>query len=307
MRMKLLITGVSGFIGRSLVEAIVNANLPWDIYGVDIKEPEFQNAIYLTKVTFDKLDIRDEKAVGRYFSENEFDGVVHLAAVSRVIDAENNPEKCVATNYNGMLHVVECVAKHPKTWFVFGSSREVYGEQSVFPVLESAEKKPLNIYGDYKLKGERMVEQMPNPYCILRFSNVYGNLYDIQDRVIPLFVRKALQNEPLILEGGAQIIDFTHISDTVACVVRTIELLQKGIMTNESIHISPGIGNKLTELIECIEQTLNKPVNVIYEDKRDYDVQRFIGDPSKRITLLGERNFISLAEGVKCLFVNSQS
>lgn len=299
--MKVLITGVSGFIGRSLVEAVVNANLQWDIYGIDIKDPVFNDSKYLEKVNFCHLDIRDKKAVERYFSEYEFDGVVHLAAVSRVIDAENDKQKCIDTNYHGTKHVVDCVAEHPKTWFVFGSSREVYGEQDVFPVMESAEKKPINIYGDCKLKGEQMVDRLANPHCILRFCNVYGNSYDIQGRVIPSFVSKAMHDEPLVLEGGGQIIDFTHISDTVACIVKTVELLKSGKMKNETVHISPGIGNRLTEIIDCLKHILNKPVSVKYRDKRDYDVQMFIGNPTKRIDVLGITDFVPLVDGVERL------
>ncbi len=300
-KLKLLITGVSGFIGRSLVEEIVKRQLNWDIYGVDINPLVFSNKKYLEYINFTTLDIRNEGEVNSYFINHCFDGVIHLAAVSRVVDAENNKENCVQTNYWGTKYLVEDVAKFPKTWMIFGSSREVYGEQSVFPVKESAEKKPVNIYGECKLNGEKLVKGLINRYVILRFSNVYGNSYDIGGRVIPSFINKALNNETLFLEGGDQIIDFTHIEDTVDCVLKSVELLQNNTIDSEEIHISPGVENKITDIIYCLEHLLNKKLKVAVREKRDYDVVRFVGDSSHRENVLGRKSFKSLQTGIYSL------
>ena len=300
-KLKLLITGVSGFIGRSLVEEIEKRQLNWDIYGVDINPLVFSNKKYLEYVNFTTLDIRNEGEVNSYFINHCFDGVIHLAAVSRVVDAENNKENCVQTNYWGTKYLVENVAKFPKTWMIFGSSREVYGEQSVFPVKESAEKKPVNIYGECKLNGEKLVKGLINRYVILRFSNVYGNSYDIGGRVIPSFINKALNNETLFLEGGNQIIDFTHIEDTVDCILKSVELLQNNTIDSEEIHISPGVENKLTDIIYFLEHLLNKKLKVAVREKRDYDVVHFVGDSSHRENVLGRKSFKSLQTGIYSL------
>ncbi len=301
-RLKILITGISGFIGRSLVEEIVNNNLPWDIYGIDNKEPVFNDSRYRKHVVFTKVDIRGESEVKAFFAKNQFNGVIHLAAVSRVVDAENDKNNCIATNLNGTKYVVESVANSPESWFVFGSSREVYGEQNLFPVKESAEKRPINIYGECKLKGELLVKGLIRQYAILRFSNVYGNNYDIDGRVVPAFVRQAINDEPLCLEGGNQIIDFTYIGDTVASIIRTADLLQNKKIQAEEMHISPGIGNKITDIILYLEKLLNKKLTVTIGEKRVYDVECFIGDSSHRIDVLGDGKFVNLFEGIKRSF-----
>lgn len=299
--LNLLITGVSGFIGRSLVEEIVNRNLPWHIYGIDIKEPCFNDSKYLKNIVFDILDIRNPNAVGEYFANKRFDGVIHLAAVSRVVDAEKDKENCINTNLYGTKNILENVAKTSDTWMVFGSSREVYGEQNQFPVKESSEKKPINIYGRCKLEGEILVQQLIRRYIILRFSNVYGNNYDINGRVIPAFVDHALNDEPLYLEGGGQIIDFTHISDTVMCIIKAAELLQSNVIEKEEIHICPGCENRITDIISCLSSCLNKKLRVLYRAKRSYDVNKFIGDPAKRKEILSDVEFISLNKGIMLL------
>ena len=299
IRQSILITGVSGFIGRSLVEEIVNQNFSWTIYGIDIKEPVFNDSKYRKYIDFSIVDIRDENAVETYFLEHQFDGVIHLAAISRVVDAENDKENCIATNYWGTKYIVENVAKQQNTWFIFGSSREVYGEQKVLPVKESANKNPINIYGECKLKGELLVKELIKKYVILRFSNVYGNNYDIDGRVIPTFVKRALAGETLYLEGGQQVIDFTYIQDTVDCIIRIAELLQNGTIHSDELHISPGNENKITDIISYLEKLLNKNINIEIREKRNYDVVRFIGDTSHRLDILDVSEFKCLSKGLE--------
>lgn len=296
--LKILITGVSGFIGRSLVEEIVNRNLSWKIFGIDIKEPVFNEPKYRKLVDFSQVDIRDENAVKRYFENNHFDGVIHLAAVSRVVDAEKNKTNCVQTNYLGTKYIVKNLENQLSTWMIFGSSREVYGEQTTFPVKESAKTSPINIYGECKLKGELLVSERITNHIILRFCNVYGNSYDIEGRVIPSFVRKALQNETLQLEGGDQIIDFTHINDTVDTIISSIELLIKNGNVQEVSHVSHGKGCHIRELVSIIEKHIGHSCKIIQTPPRSYDVQQFIGDNTKREQLFGKRQMISLEEGV---------
>lgn len=300
-RLRLLITGISGFIGRSLVEEIVNRKLPWDIYGIDIKNPVFNNPVYLKHIDFSMVDIRDEDAVRMYFAKNQFDGIVHLAAVSRVVDAENDKQNCVAVNSNGMKYIVETAAKNPDTWFVFGSSREVYGEQTAFPVKESAETKPINIYGECKLEGELMVKNMMRKYAILRFCNVYGNDYDIEGRVIPRFVKNAIEKKPLVLEGGGQVVDFTYVGDTIDSVIKAILLLQNCEIETMEVNVCPGIGNRLTDIIQILEDSLGTKMEVVVREKRSYDVQSFIGDTTRRKQLFGDNDFVSLQQGVSIL------
>ncbi len=300
MSIKILITGVLGFIGRSLAEEIMKRKLNMEIYGIDIKDITEANKQFIDTIHYEHLDVRNEHDVAAYFKRNTFDGIIHLAAISRVVDAENDKSNCIDTNYFGTKYILQNTVKKFPCWFIFGSSREVYGEQKIFPVKEDAEKLPLNIYGFYKLEGERLVQKIAQKYFILRFSNVYGNAYDINDRVVPRFVWQALHDAQLVLEGGKQEIDFTYINDTVDSIIRCIDLLQSDKIIKDELHISPGNRNKITDIIDIlknagyqVESTVNPP--------RSYDVEKFIGDPSKRIQVLGNRNFTTLNEGIQKL------
>ena len=296
--MKLLITGVSGFIGRSLVKAIVDKNLPIDIYGIDINVPEFEDFTYRNRVKFSNLDIRNEFSLSNYFTKNKFDGVIHLAAISRVADAQIQEENCIKTNLYGTQYIVNSL-KNTNTWFIYASSREVYGEPIVLPVKETDPTHPINIYGRCKLESENYVKKNLKRYVIFRFSNVYGNNYDLPDRVIPLFTRKAINGESLVIEGGDQVIDFTYIDDTINSILKVIELLNDDKLTQDTIHLCPGRGNSLKTLITQLELLLDRRLSSIIEKKRDYDVVKFIGDPTHRIEVLGNTKFKTLYEGLE--------
>ena len=149
----------------------------------------------------------------------------------------------------------------------------------------------------YMLEGERIVRQLLKRHCVLRFSNVYGNAYDIPDRVIPKFVRTAQAGGELVLEGGDQVIDFTHIDDTVSCIVKCMDMIVSKQINEETINILPGVENRITSIIDILRANgLNFTVRK--NAARTYDVQRFVGDPSTRKRIFGNDDFISLEDGI---------
>ena len=109
----------------------------------------------------------------------EIDGILHLAAISRVIDAEFNKNECTRVNVLGTKNILNQAPSLNCKWFIFGSSREVYGEPNSFPVEEKGGVNPINYYGIEKVNGENLVEESCNKnnmaHSILRFSNVYGH------------------------------------------------------------------------------------------------------------------------------------
>jgi nucleoside-diphosphate-sugar epimerase len=188
-------------------------------------------------------------------------------------------------------------------WLIFGSSREVYGEPKELPVKESFEKKFINIYGDSKIQGESLftsfAKKNKNACLILRFANVYGNEYDLFDRVIPRFIKAIDSQKELVVEGGGQVIDFTHIDDTVDTIIKAIRYLENNRGVIDDFHILPSVGWSLYQLIKYIENILDKKAIIRTNDKRDYDVEKFIGDSTKIRTILKSRKFLSLEDGLK--------
>lgn len=294
---RVLITGVLGMIGQALCKKLLQSG-EYAVDGIDIKTKPDENM--LSGLRYIKADIRDGESIEKIVTIGNYDFIVHLAAISRVVEGERDKRKCIQTNYIGTKNFVDSIKeKSPATHLIFASSREVYGEQEVLPVPETAELLPLNVYGFYKLWAEKYVREQLSRNTILRFCNVYGSIHDIPGRVIPNFIRRSLSGEQLVIEGGRQVIDFTYIDDTIWAIERCLKLIPSGSIDREAITISPGEGHTLQDIVGIIGRSLGHKIKTIVNPERDYDVQRFIADPSKRKKLLGDRTFVSLEDGIR--------
>ncbi len=296
---KLLILGGSGFIGTNLAKKL--AGMGYEITIFDRKLPKDTCGIGNVHIILG--DIRDKELVGETFRRGNFDGIIHLAAVSRVIDAEKDPELCRNVGIIGTENVLKAAEKYGKPWIIYGSSREVYGEPKNLPVRESDGIRPINIYGDVKAESEKMVKEYHDrcntPVLVLRFSNVYGCWFDHKSRVTPLFTRNILEGKKITINGGGQLFDFTHMDDTVEGIVKGIEAIRNGHIAIDDVHILTGDPHSLQELVAFIEDAAGRKANVEYDAARTYDVEKFFGDPSKAERILRFRSKISLKEGVE--------
>ena len=87
-------------------------------------------------------------------------GIVHLAAVSRVVWGERDPDLCWKTNVEGFRNVLEAADQLAiKPWVVFASSREVYGQPEQLPANEETVLRPVNVYARTKVAGEQLVAE----------------------------------------------------------------------------------------------------------------------------------------------------
>jgi len=292
--MKIMITGGAGFIGSNLSKRLQSEGHEIDI--LDIEPRKVQNHVSLSTNKYYQVDIRDRDELEKALRSSKPDGIVHLAAVSRVIWGEQNPDVCWGVNVNGTLNLlgaIEHIGAQP--WIVLASSREVYGEMNGMPVVESTEKKPKNVYGRSKLVGEEALLERSKRLglcsTILRFSNVYGDVNDIPDRVIPRFIMAGLKGRSVEINGGSQMFDFTHIDDTIEGILAAIQKLNSSSIKGESFiddfHLLTGTGTTLQEIVSFIEDSIDKNIIVRYSSSRDYDVDRFVGNPDKAQRELG--------------------
>nr|VFJ67853.1 MAG: dTDP-glucose 4,6-dehydratase/UDP-glucose 4-epimerase [Candidatus Kentron sp. FW] len=287
MSYRILITGSEGLVGRSL-RAALEANGA-DIVGLD-----------LLGMDVERGDVRDAETVRTAIAGCT--GIVHLAAVSRVVWAEQDPDECWRTNVGGFRNIIEaaeCEARPP--WFLFASSREVYGQPDYLPATEDTPLRPVNIYGRSKVEGERILcaaRDRGLRTAIVRLSNVYGTTRDHADRVVPAFARAAALGSPLRVDGPDHTFDFTHIDDTCRGLSDLVDLLEGKRDAPPPIHLLTGQPTTLGELA-VLAVRLGGTCSPIREaPPRSYDVSRFYGSPARASDLLGWAHRIGLAEGL---------
>ncbi len=285
---RILITGSEGLVGQAL--SLYLSRKGHKIARLDLRAPEGQG----------RGDVRNVADLTAAL--HDCVGIVHLAAVSRVVHAEQNPDLCWSTNVLGIQLLLDAARVHPREpWVLFASSREVYGEPSILPVREEAPLAPLNVYGRSKVAGEERIlgaRQAGVRTAVVRLSNVYGGTNDHADRVVPAFVAAALSGRPLRVDGPDHTFDFTHLDDTVAGLAAVIDLLARGEAL-PPIHLLTGIPTTLLELAKLSVERAGTSAPIVEAPPRTYDVCRFVGDPGRAAALLGWAPRIGIREGIE--------
>lgn len=297
--MKILVTGSSGLIGSTVCPLLEKDG--HIVRRFDIRPPpsEICTTYFRTEELTDSED--------RKRAIKGIDGVIHLAAVSRVLDAELDPSKCIDVNVRGTMELLHDIAKMDNPpWVIYGSSREVYGAASSIPVSEDQPLKPVNVYGESKVVAEYLVgnysRSTKSPSIIFRFSNAYGSIHDHATRVIPAFVCASLTGSAIRIDGEDNIFDFTHVDDTARAIRAAVDHIEDGRLTGiETMNVASGRGTTLMQLARLVRTISGVNVPIIKRKPRDFDVGHFIGDPYRLESLLDIRCKIPMQVGIQRL------
>ena len=284
--MRILVTGSEGLIGSELALSLINR-------GIDVRRFDL-------KRTVDE-DIRNVSAIRASLAG--VDGVVHLAAVSRVVWGENDPVRCQDTNVRALKQLIqEMISMKMRPWLVFASSREVYGEAKSFPVNEDFLLQPLNNYARTKVEGESLVlaarEHIVANIC--RFSTVYGSTHDHVDRLIPAFAGVAALGGTLRVDGNENFVDCTHVEDVCRGLMTVVSISNDG-EDLPPIHFVSGVPSRLGDLAKLAKQYSHKCVSIQQGTSRLFDVSQFVGDGARAHRLLGWKATIPLELGFRRL------
>lgn len=297
--MKVLITGSSGQIGTNLALQLLQRGD--GVLGVDKRANPWTEAFDTCTVDLVAL-ARGQASFRPPFKP---DVLVHLAAWAKVHQLVREPEKSLE-NVEMAFAALE-LARAMQCPVVFGSSREVYGdirrhvtEESMadFVVAESP-------YSASKIAGEAYVYTYARCYglktLVFRFSNVYGrfdNDLERMERVIPLFVRRIFDAQPIVVYGRGKMLDFTYIDDCVAGLVAGIDALAAGRVVNQTINLAYGQGQTLFDLVTLIELALGKKAAAKYHNALTGEVTRYVADITKARQLLGYEPQTPLCSGI---------
>jgi len=287
---RLLLTGSEGLIGRAARRLL--SGMGHAVHGFDLALPEGHP---------EHGDIRDPARLRRAIEG--CDGVLHLAAVARVGEAEADPARCHAVNVEATAGLIDAVAASPRPpWLLFASSREVYGEPARLPVSEDMPIRPINSYGRSKAEAEALIDAAGRrglTTLILRYANVYGSVHDHPDRVIPAFARASVRGATMHLRGRDNAFDFTHVEDVAHGTALAAQALIAGRGPLPPVHLASGRLTTLEDLARLARAAGGGRAAIREEATVQATVSRFCGDPARAQTLLGWRARIGLEEGVR--------
>jgi UDP-glucuronate 4-epimerase len=304
--MRILATGVAGFIGSRVAELLVEQG--HEVCGVDnmcaaydirLKEHRLGHVRTLSGLDFHLCDISDNSALSTLWQEcGPFDAVVNLAARAGVRQSVKDPWIYVSTNIVGTLNLLELCRRDGVGKFVLASTSSLYGASNPVPFSETANTdRPLSPYAASKKGAEAMCYTYHHLYgldvTVFRYFTVYGPA-GRPDMSLFRFVQWIYEERPLILYGdGKQTRDFTYVDDIARGTVKG--LLPLG---HEVINLGGDSPHDLLELIGLVEQEAGKKARIEYHAMHAADVMATWADVSKAKSLLDWQPQVSLAEGV---------
>lgn len=162
--MKLLITGIAGFIGHAVAKRlsgqgheIVGIDNLNTYYDVSLKQARLNDLADYHDIRFIHLDLGDREKMAALFRENKFDRVIHLAAQAGVRYSLENPHVYADSNLIGHLNVLEGCRQHKVGHLVYASSSSVYGMNAKTPFATSdSVDHPVSLYAATKKANELM-------------------------------------------------------------------------------------------------------------------------------------------------------
>lgn len=266
MNQKVVVTGGSGFIGSHVVDAMVDA-------GNDVTVLDHRVRPHRDDVRFEDLDLLDLASVLE--ATRGADHIFHLGAVSNVNYAFKYPVYSTALNILGTTNILEAarinqtkrVFLASTVWVYNGCPSELPADESVPFYLHGAG----HIYTSSKMACEMIChnyhELYDVPFTILRYGIPYGSRMR-EELLIPVFIKKALNGEPLTVAGeGKQYRKFIHVQD----LARAHVLAMHDSAVNQTYNLEGKRKITVLEVAKGIKHILDGQVSIEFVPERAGD------------------------------------
>lgn len=326
--MKVLVTGVAGFIGAHVALALLNRgddvvgldNLN-GYYDVSLKEARIEMIKKQAKganFTFIKMAVESREEISSIFAEHKFDKVVHLAAQGGVRYSLENPMAYIDANVVGFMNVLEGCRYNNVAHLVYASSSSVYGANETMPFSEQHNvDHQVSLYAASKKANELMAHTYSHLYNLpttgLRFFTVYGP-WGRPDMAPFKFTKKILEGDTIqVYNFGNHRRDFTYIDDIVEGVIRSLDNVaspneewdgkQPDPSTSKAPYRVYNIGAQtpvnLLRFIETLEQALGIEAKKELLPMQPGDVPDTFADVSALVADTGYQPGTNIEKGVK--------
>ena len=255
---RILVTGGSGSLGRSLIPKLVSDG--FDCISISRKSDR------IGSVNNIKCDITNFQKVNSIINRLKPNIIIHLAALTGNLECETNPKQAFSSNVIGTLNILEASVKlRPK--IIFSSTREVYGFTKI-AADENYPLKPVNNNGITKMISEYLIKNFHSmyniPYVILRFPNCYGENYT--KRGLSSLFKKVIRNEKIKIFGGNQMLDLLHFNDAADAIIKSIYYNK-----TEIFNIGSGKEQRLVSIINKLKRVLDKDIDCDFLPIRSFE------------------------------------
>jgi len=300
MQTKVVVTGGAGFIGSHLAKRLVKEGFNvavFDSLQLDYGRLDNLKEV-LSEIHYIRGDIRDFNSVVHALKDTDM--VFHLAAISHLPICHSNPLQTFEVNYGGTLNVLEASRVNGVGRVIFAGTDHVYGIPQCIPIDEKHPYNPDDAYSLSKAQSIKLCELYRENYSmdtrVLISGNVFGEFQD-PSKVIPIFIRQALKNEPLTVKGGKQTRDFYYVGNLVnAYLLIATGQDSKGAILNVGGDDELSV-YALAEKVIALTESHSEIVKLDYRYDDTSEMRLFLD--KNKIIQLGYRTSIKFDEGLK--------
>jgi len=305
--MKILVTGVCGFIGFNFANFLLKKN--YKIYGIDninnyysikLKNDRLKILKKNKNFTFFKIDIVDQKKLKNIFIKVKFDIVINFAAQAGVRYSIKEPRKYIENNINGFFNILDlCRIKNIKK-IIYASSSSVYGDNVNYPLKENQILKPKNLYASTKANNEETAEIFSRFYGLniigLRFFTVYGE-WGRPDMFMMKYLGTNLNKKKkfYLYNYGNHFRDFTYIKDVNSIIFK---LIKKKIKKHQIFNICSNKPIKITSIIKIINKLTKVKCKIFKTSLQKADILKTHGDNIKIRKYVNYHKFYDIKNGI---------
>jgi UDP-glucose 4-epimerase len=296
---KVLVTGGAGFIGSALVRLLTERG--YDVRVYDNLSTGSAGNLEGTGAELVQGDVRDLERLAEAVSGRNV--VFHLAAGTGVIPSVEDPLADFDLNARGTLTALWAARHAGATRFVFSSSNAPLGA-GAYPAREDKPTAPLSPYGASKAAGEAYCSAFFGAYGLdavaVRFSNAYGPRSAHKSNVIPLFIRRLLNGEELVVYGdGTQTRDFVFVTDLAEGLLRAAEA--EGA-SGEVFQLASGVETSINDLLALLVEVTGKEPTLRREPPRAGEILRNYSLIDKARDRLDYQPAVPLEDGLRRTF-----
>lgn len=301
-----LVTGVAGFIGSNLLEALLRLNQ--NVVGLDNFSTGYQHNLdevqslvtteQWCRFRFIEGDIRNLADCQRACLNVDY--VLHEAAIGSVPRSIENPISTNQNNVDGFLNMLVAARDANVSRFVYAASSSTYGDHPGLPKVEDQIGKPLSPYAVTKYVNELYAQVFEKTYGLnaigLRYFNVFGPRQDPDGAyaaVIPKWIGAMLRNEKIYINGdGETSRDFCFI-DNVVQINILAAMKEESIRLDKVFNVAAGAQTTLNQLFKTIQARLSiqfpliKQIMPIHREFRKGDVQHSLASIERARNILG--------------------
>jgi UDP-glucose 4-epimerase len=299
-----LVTGAAGFIGSSLVRALLERGE--QVRGFDNFETGRRENLqdFYSQIDFREADLLDFGAIQSACQGVDY--VLHQAAIPSVPKSIADPARSNKVNVEGTLNVLMAARDAKVQRVVYAASSSAYGDSPTLPKHEDMSSNPLSPYAVAKLTGEMYMKVFHGVYGLptvsLRYFNIFGPHQDPTSpysAVLAKFITQMLRGErPTIYGDGEQSRDFNYIDNAVAANLLAATAPEAEV-AGQLFNIATGNRFSLNETFEMLKPLTGYTGDIAYEAERSGDIKHSLADISRAQQKLKYQPLIDFKEGLR--------